>query len=138
LHIDIDQETRQIFGTGGNYKIKTLYEKARENARGKNLITALYPNATQKPTILIIDAESAKRTLLNEIGIWKENVIVVNLCPDDQTRWNNLYNRKYSEEKIIRVMRESPTTIDPEALNIDNSLCYRLNEKDLDNILRRK
>jgi len=132
--IDIDQETIPIFGAGGDPTRKTLYEQAR-SASGKNLIEALYLDE-QKPAVLIIDAESSKRVLIDEIGIWRGNVIVVNLCPDSQSRWNNLYNRGYPVKKIVQVINESPTKIDPDALNIDNSLPYRLPPEEMENILR--
>lgn len=134
--VDIDQETREIFGTDGNHRKKTLYEQAKREAGGKNLITALY-SESNAPDILVIDGESVGRVLIEEVKIDRRNVFRINLCPDDSTRWNNLHNRGYETAKIIKVMRESPIKVDPECdFNVDNSFGHRLNIEEMGRILR--
>ena len=87
--VDPDEEARNAYRPGGDRHKEYTYERARKLAAGRNLITALFPEA-DTPDILIVEAESAARVLINQIGIDTRNVLRLNLCPDHKTRWNNL------------------------------------------------
>jgi broad-specificity NMP kinase len=134
----IPSERIRVIDIKDKYLEGELYKEERRASGGKNLITVLYPDETQRPDILIIetDTASSRRILTDEISIGRENVIIVNLCPDYKTRWNNLHKRGYSVREILETIRNSPTEIDVEAINIDNSLQYRLPPEEITNILR--